>query len=64
MVVGTAAAVLVSRAMRSLLFEVSPADPFIYLAVLTIFAATAIAALVVPARRALEVDPLDALRST
>ena len=62
MAIGTAAAIVVSRAMRSLLFDVSPADPGTYAAVLTIFAATAIVALVVPARRALDVDPLTALR--
>jgi putative ABC transport system permease protein len=62
MVIGTAAAIVVSRAMRSLLFDVSPADPVTYAAVVAIFAATAILALVVPARRAVDVDPLTALR--
>ncbi|MFI5178729.1 MAG: ABC transporter permease [Vicinamibacterales bacterium] len=57
------AAVAVSRTMRSLLFGVSPADPLTYAAVLAIFAATACAALIVPARRALRVDPLTALRA-
>jgi ABC-type antimicrobial peptide transport system permease subunit len=61
--VGTAAAVVVSRAMRSLLFGVSPAEPVTYAAVLLVFAATAAAALIVPARRALAVDPLTALRT-
>jgi hypothetical protein len=45
------------------LFGVSPADPATYAAVLAIFAATACAALVVPARRALAVDPLTARRA-
>ena len=63
MVVGTAAAFVGSRAMRGLLFGVSPADPVTYSAVLILFAATACAALVVPARRALSVDPLTALRA-
>ena len=63
MVVGTVAAALVSRAMRGMLFDVSPADPATYGAVLAIFAATACAALIVPARRALRVDPLVALRA-
>ena len=62
MAAGTLAAVAVSRAMRSVLFEVSPADPVTYTAVLLVFAATACAALVVPARRALRVDPITALR--
>ena len=63
MAMGTAAAVLVSRAMRSVLFDVSPADPATYASVFLIFAVTACVALVVPARRAVAVDPLTALRS-
>lgn len=63
MIVGTAAAAGVSRAMRTLLFDGSPADPATYAAVLALFAAVACAAVVVPARRALRVDPLIALRA-
>jgi putative ABC transport system permease protein len=63
MIAGTLAAAVVSRAMRGMLFDVSPADPMTYGAVLAIFAATACAALIIPARRALSVDPLTALRA-
>jgi putative ABC transport system permease protein len=63
MIAGTVAAAGVSRAMRGLLFDVSPADAVTYAAVLVLFAATAAAALIVPARRALRVDPLTALRA-
>jgi putative ABC transport system permease protein len=63
MIVGTLAATIVSRALRGMLFDVSPADPITYGAVLAIFAATACAALILPARRALSVDPLTALRA-
>jgi predicted permease len=63
MIAGTLAAAVVSRVMRGLLFEVSPADPLTYAMVLILFAATACAALIVPARRALRVDPLVALRA-
>jgi predicted permease len=63
MVAGTVAAAFVSRAMRGMLYDVSPADPIVYAAVLAIFAATACAALIFPARRALSVDPLTALRA-
>ncbi len=63
LVTGTVAAVIVSGAMRSLLFEVSPADPTTYAVVLAMFAATACVALIVPSRRALRVDPLIALRA-
>jgi putative ABC transport system permease protein len=63
MAIGTGAALAAGRALRSVLFAVSPADPATYAAVLAIFAATACAALVIPARRALAVDPLVALRA-
>jgi len=63
MAIGTIAALAAGRALRSVLFAVSPADPATYAAVLAIFAVTACAALVVPARRALAVDPLTALRA-
>jgi predicted permease len=63
MAIGTLAAVAGGRAMRTLLFEVSPADPLTYAIVLALFAATACAALIVPARRALAVDPIAALRT-
>jgi ABC-type antimicrobial peptide transport system permease subunit len=63
MIAGTLAAAAVSRAMRGMLFDVSPADPLTYAVVLALFAVTAGAALIVPARRALRVDPLTALRA-
>jgi putative ABC transport system permease protein len=63
MAIGTVAALLVSRVMRTVLFGVSPADPVTDAGVLLIFAATACAALIIPARRALAVDPLTALRA-
>jgi predicted permease len=63
MIGGSLAAVAVSRAMRGMLFDISPSDPLTYAVVLLIFAATAGAALIVPARRALRVDPLTALRA-
>jgi len=63
MAIGTAGALLVSRALGNILFGVSPADPVTYAGVLLLFAVTACAALIVPARRASMVDPLTALRT-
>ena len=63
MIAGTLAAAAVSRAIRGMLFDVSPADPLTYAVVLALFAVTACVALIVPARRALRVDPLTALRA-
>jgi putative ABC transport system permease protein len=62
MVAGTIGAAAVSRGMRSVLFDIAPVDPVTYAGVLALFAVTACAALVVPARRALAVDPTTALR--
>jgi ABC-type antimicrobial peptide transport system permease subunit len=63
MIAGTVAAAAASQALRTLLFDISPADPLTYAAVLALFAAVACAAVAIPARRALRVDPLVALRA-
>src|SRR5881628_3382631 len=61
-VFGLLAAVALSRALQSVLFEVSGIDPRIYLSVgALLFAATFLASWV-PARRASRVDPIQALR--
>jgi len=62
LVVGTAAAFLATRAMTSLLFGVSSSDPVTYLVIAALLALAAFAACYVPARRALAVDPIVALR--
>ena len=59
---GTGLAVLVGRGMSNLLYGVKPLDPATLLVVATAVIAASIAALVAPARRALSVNPVDALR--
>lgn len=59
---GLAGAVAATSFLRSLLFEVKPADPVTYAAVALILAVVAVAACYIPARRATTVDPLVALR--
>jgi putative ABC transport system permease protein len=59
---GIVAAVVLSRVLRSFLFEVEPTDPVTLIGVGLLFAAVALAACWAPTRRAAKVDPLEALR--
>jgi putative ABC transport system permease protein len=59
---GVLSALALTRLMRTLLFEVEPTDPATFAAVSVVLAAVALAACYLPARRALCVDPLAALR--
>jgi predicted permease len=60
---GIAGAYLASRLIQQMLFEVSPADPIIYVAVAAILLLVAEFASWVPAQRATRIDPLIALRA-
>jgi ABC-type lipoprotein release transport system permease subunit len=61
--VGIAGGVMAMRSFRAMLFEVEPADPVTIAAVTILLLATAALACIVPARRAMRVDPVEALRS-
>ena len=60
---GVGAALLVTRLMRTLLYEVQPADPVTFASVIAVLAAAAFVATQVPAFRATRVSPTEALRS-
>jgi predicted permease len=60
---GLLGALAASRAIGGLLFGVSPRDPLVYLATALALGAVAALASIVPARRALRVDPVTALRA-
>jgi putative ABC transport system permease protein len=60
--VGLVAATLMTRSMALLLYEVSPLDPVVFVGVSVILSAAALAASIVPARRATQIDPIIALR--
>lgn len=59
---GLAAALAVSRLVETLLFGVSGTDPLVFAAVSTGLLIVAAVASYVPARRAVRIDPVDALR--
>jgi len=62
-VVGVAAAVGLTRVLRSLLFDVKPGDPVTYIAIVALLAIAAGIASWIPARRASRVEPTEALRA-
>jgi putative ABC transport system permease protein len=61
--VGTVAALAAARALRTLVFGISPSDPLTLAAVAATLAAVALMASLVPAYRALRLDPVKVLRA-
>jgi putative ABC transport system permease protein len=59
---GIAGAVLVTHMMQALLFGVSPTEPAVFAAIAALLLGVAVLACWVPARRAMRLDPLAALR--
>ena len=59
---GLAGALIVSRLMAGLLYGVSPADPATFAGVAVLLVVIALLACYIPARRAMRVDPMIALR--
>jgi putative ABC transport system permease protein len=60
---GLVAAFGLGRVLRSMFYEVQPGDPLTFVGVALILAAIGVVAALVPARRAVRVDPVIALRS-
>ena len=61
-VVGIAVSVAVTQLLKSLLFGIGPRDPAALLTAIAALALTAMAATLIPARRAMRVEPVEALR--
>ncbi|MDH3224206.1 MAG: FtsX-like permease family protein, partial [Gemmatimonadota bacterium] len=62
LLIGVGLAVVISRGLQTMLFEVNPNDPVVYLVITAVLALTGLAASTVPAWRATAVDPMVALR--
>jgi putative ABC transport system permease protein len=61
-VIGIVCAVIVSHLMATLLYGVEPTDPLSFVGVATLFVGVALLACYLPARRAMKIDPMVALR--
>jgi putative ABC transport system permease protein len=62
-VIGGTVAAIASKWIANLLFDESPHDPVVFAVVITLLLAAAVMASLIPARRAVRVDPSVALRS-
>ena len=60
--VGVAAALLLTRLLESMMYGVSPRDPIVFVLVGLVMIAVSLIACYVPARRAMKIDPIVALR--
>jgi putative ABC transport system permease protein len=62
-IIGLSGALLATRVLRSLLFDLTPSDPITYVTIVVVLGAAASVASWIPARRASRVDPVVALRT-
>lgn len=60
--IGLAASFVLTRVMLSMLFEVSATDPLTFVGISLLLTVVSLLACYIPARRAMEVDPMVALR--
>ena len=61
-VIGIVASLVITRLMSSLLFGISATDPLTFVGVAALLSSVALLASYIPARRAMRVDPMVALR--
>jgi ABC-type antimicrobial peptide transport system permease subunit len=61
--IGIAGALLCTRVLQTLLYDLEPSDPMTYAVIVVLLVLTAMTASWFPARRAARIDPVVALRS-
>jgi ABC-type antimicrobial peptide transport system permease subunit len=61
--IGLTAALAISRLLKALIFNISPADPFTFVLTPTILSLIALIAILIPARTGTRVDPAATLRA-
>ena len=61
--IGAVAAIFATRLLRSLLFQVDPLDPIVIVSAAILIFLLALAASLIPARRAASIEPMQALRT-
>jgi putative ABC transport system permease protein len=59
---GVLASLVLTRVLKGLLYYVSPTDPLTFAAVTIALATAALTATLVPAKKVLDIDPIEALR--
>jgi putative ABC transport system permease protein len=62
LVAGCLGAFVISRMMHALLYGVSPMEPIVYVSIGLMLTGVAFLACWIPARRAMRLDPLEAVR--
>ena len=61
--IGLVVALTLARVLRSMIYDVRPADPMTFVSVVTMVIGIALLACYLPARRAAKANPMEALRA-